>query len=64
MPKFKITHDVECTVTHEIEAPTQEEANGIAVGLTFALTERLEATVPGLGFGGVGDSTPPEKIAD
>jgi hypothetical protein len=61
MPMFEITHAVELTITHRVEADTPEEAYGIAVEMTLERTRQLEQQHRDLGFGSVDDHYAPPK---
>ena len=55
MPKFRITHSIETTITHEVDAADAKEANGIAVGLTFERARQVHDANPDVDFGPVDD---------
>jgi hypothetical protein len=65
MPTWEVTHEVEVLITHRVEAATAEEANAIAVELSFERTRQLEKLHKDLGFGPVNARwLPPKQIAD
>jgi len=65
MPTWEVIHEVEVLITHRVEAATAEEADLIAVELSFERTRQLGKLHKDLGFGPVNARwVPPKQIAD